>query len=84
MINVLERLYFRFSKQNRESNEGYSKSIVRKKITTSSEKDWSQQVEHMQFPKGRDQVSEGVRVPVGMQHPLQMIYGNQYFVKCQV
>ena len=33
------------------------------KITTSSEKDWSQKVEHMQVPKGRDQVSEGVSVP---------------------
>ena len=30
---------------------------------TSSEKDWSQQVEHMQVPKGRDQVSGGVSVP---------------------
>ena len=35
-------------KQNRESTEGYSKNIVRK-IT---KKDWSQQVEHMQVPKG--------------------------------
>ena len=43
--------------QNRESTEGYSKSI---KITRSSEKDLSQQVEHMQLPKGRDQVSGGV------------------------
>ena len=50
------------NKQNRESTEGYSKSIVGK-ITTSSEKDWSQQVEHMQVPKGRDQVSGGVSVP---------------------
>ena len=25
--------------------------------------DWSQQVEHMQVPKGRDQVSGGVSVP---------------------
>ena len=33
------------------------------KITTSSEKDWSQQVEHMQVPKRRDQVSGGVSVP---------------------
>ena len=33
------------------------------KITTSSEKDWSQQVEHMQVPTGRDQVSGGVSVP---------------------
>ena len=50
-------------KQNRENTKGYSKSIVRRKITTSSEKDWSQQVEHMQAPKGRDQVSGGVIVP---------------------
>ena len=33
------------------------------KITTSSEKDWSQQVEHMQVPKERDQVSGGVSAP---------------------
>ena len=33
------------------------------KITTSSEKDWSQQVEHMQVRRGRDQVSGGVSVP---------------------
>ena len=33
------------------------------KLTTSSENDWSQQVEHMQVPKGRDQVSGGVSVP---------------------
>ena len=33
------------------------------KLTTSSEKDWSQRVEHMQVPKGRDQVSGGVSVP---------------------
>ena len=48
--------------QNRESTEGNSKSIDRK-ITASSEKDWSQHVEHMQVPKERDQVSGGVSVP---------------------
>ena len=49
-------------KQNRESTEGYLISIVRNN-TTSSEKDWSQQVEHMLVQKGRDQVSGGVSVP---------------------
>ena len=48
--------------QNRESTDGYSKTMSGK-ITTSSEKDWSKQVEHMQVPKGRDQVSGGVSVP---------------------
>ena len=32
-------------------------------MTASSEKDWSQQAEHMQVPKGRDQVSGEVSVP---------------------
>ena len=40
------------TEQNRESTEGYSKSIVRRKITTSSEKDWSQQVEHEKAQDG--------------------------------
>ena len=47
--------------QNRESTEGYSKSIVHK--NEARKKDWSQQEEHMQVPKGRDQVSGGVSVP---------------------
>ena len=39
-------------------------------------KDWSQRVEYMQVPKGQDQLSGGVSVPVGMPHPSQMFYGN--------
>ena len=49
--------------QNRESTEGYSKSIVRKNNDKSGKKDWPQQVEHMQVPKGRDQLSLGVSAP---------------------
>ena len=49
--------------QNRESTEGYSKSIVRKNNDKFGIKDWSQQVEHMQVAKGRDQVSGDVSVP---------------------
>ena len=49
-------------KQNWESTEGYSKSIARKNNDKFGKKDWSQQVEHMQVPKGRDQVSVGVSV----------------------
>ena len=49
-------------KQNRESTEEYSESIVRKKRQV-RKKDRYQQVEHMQVPKGRDQVSGGVSVP---------------------
>ena len=50
------------NKQNRESTEGYSKSIVRKNNEKFG-KDWSQQIEHMQVSNGRDQVSGGGRVP---------------------
>ena len=41
-------------------------------------------LDHMQVPKvGQDQVS-GEASPVGMPHPLQVLYGNQYLVKCQI
>ena len=48
------------------------------KITTSSEKDLSQQVEHMQVPKGRDQVSGGVSVPCRHATPVAqfLLYKN--------
>ena len=55
-------MYLLFDKQNRESTEGYSKSIVRK-INDKFGNNWYQQVEHMQVQKGRDQVSGGVSVP---------------------
>ena len=42
-------------KQNRESTEGCSKSIVQKNNDKFGKKDWFQQVEHMQVPKGQDQ-----------------------------
>ena len=50
---------------------------------TSSTKDWSQQVEHMQVPKGRDQVSGGVSVPClknsnGSEIPLLIHNNSQY------
>ena len=38
--------------QNRESTEGCSKWIVRKKIRQFREKDWSQRAEHIQDPNG--------------------------------
>ena len=50
-------------KQNGESTEEYSKSIVRKNNDTFRKKDWSQQVKTMQVPKGQDQMSGGVSVP---------------------
>ena len=41
--------------------------------------------EHMQVPKwDRTRCPEEWASPVGMPHPLQMLYGNQYLVKCQV
>ena len=49
-------------KQNRESTEGYSKSIVLENNDV-WKKVWSQQVKHMQVRKGRGQVSGGVSVP---------------------
>ena len=57
------------------------------KITTSSIKDWSQQVEQMQVPKGRDQVSGGVSVPCWHATPVAYIllkplqFGNVNFGK---
>ena len=50
-------------KQDRESTEGYSKSIVQKNNDKVRKRDWSQQEEHIQVPKGPDQVSGGVSVP---------------------
>ena len=50
-------IYSHFMKQNLESTEGYSKSIVRWNKDKFG-KDWSQQVEHMQVSKGRDQCPE--------------------------
>ena len=58
------------TEQNRESTEGYSKSIVRKN-KDKFEKD-VYQVEHIQVPKGRDQVSGGVSVPC--RHATPVVY----------
>ena len=57
------------------------------KITTSSEKDWSQQLEHMQVPKGMDQVSGGVSVPcrhATPKHRKCSMETTQNSVKCQI
>ena len=43
--------HLQICKPNRESTEGCSKLIVRKNLQV-REKDWSQQVEHMQVPNG--------------------------------
>ena len=44
-------------------NEGKSREYRGIFEEHSPEKDWSQQVEQMQVPKGWDQVSRGVSVP---------------------
>ena len=40
------------------------------KLRQARKKDWSQQEEHMQVPKGRDQVSGGVSVPCWHSTPM--------------
>ena len=59
---VQKTVYFQYSKnktkQNRESTEGCSNSIVRKNNDKFGKKDWSQQVEHMQVP---NDMGPGVR-----------------------
>ena len=58
------------SNQNRESNEGCSKLIVRKKLQV-REKNWSQQVEHLQVPFG---TGPGVR---RSKRPLSACYNRR-------
>ena len=66
VISGLNDTRFEYQQMNPSKIEKVPSDIRRaqsRKITTSSEKDWSQQVEHMQVQKGRDQVSGGVSVP---------------------
>ena len=56
-------------RQNRESTEGCSKGIVRKKLRQGQEKVWSQQIEHMGPDVRR-------RSPCYHALPSLMFYGN--------
>ena len=64
-----------FHKQNRETTEGCSNRIVRKKLQHVREKDWFQQVENMQVPNG---TGPGVR---RSKHPLSACYSRR---KCSM
>ena len=46
------------------------------KLRQVRKKDWSQQIEHMQVPKGRDQVSGGVMVPKRHATPVANVLGS--------